>query len=62
MVIDTTLFYKDFDTLAIRLAELFDVVDMFVICESKFDHRGKKKELYLTNNLNIHSQFCYINY
>ena len=57
MVIDTTLFYKDFDTLAIRLAELFDVVDMFVICESKFDHRGKKKELYLTNNLNLFNKY-----
>ena len=45
------MFNKDFGALKIRLEELYEVVDLFVICESKFTFSGASKELYLTNNL-----------
>lgn len=51
MIIDTTLFHKDFNALRIRLDELYDVVDIFVICESMYTFSGKPKRLYLTDNI-----------
>jgi beta-1,4-mannosyl-glycoprotein beta-1,4-N-acetylglucosaminyltransferase len=50
MIIDTFLFNKDFNALEIRLNELYDAVDLFVISESTFTHSGKKKPLYLREN------------
>lgn len=58
MIIDTTMFNKDFTTLGIRLAELYDVVDLFVICESKYTFSGQQKKLYLTENINLFKQFA----
>jgi beta-1,4-mannosyl-glycoprotein beta-1,4-N-acetylglucosaminyltransferase len=57
MIVDTFIFNKDFAALEIRLAELFDVVDYFVICESKYTHSGRLKKLYLTENLNLYSMY-----
>ena len=57
MIIDTFIFNKDFAALEIRLAELYDVVDLFVICESRFTHSGKQKKLYLTENLHLYSKY-----
>lgn len=51
MIIDTFLFNKDFNTLQIRLEELYEIVDLFVICESKFTFSGEPKPLYLSDNL-----------
>ena len=39
-----------------RFEILKDVVDYFVICESKYDHKGKKKKLilnFLIQNIKI---------
>jgi beta-1,4-mannosyl-glycoprotein beta-1,4-N-acetylglucosaminyltransferase len=40
-----TFFQENFIT-NLRFEILSDYVDFFVICESRFDHRGKKKKLY----------------
>jgi beta-1,4-mannosyl-glycoprotein beta-1,4-N-acetylglucosaminyltransferase len=50
MIIDTTMFNEDFQTLEIRLEELWEVVDIFAICESRFTFTGKPKPLHLTEN------------
>lgn len=52
MIIDTLLFNRDFEALKIRLDELYEVVDLFVICESKYTFTGIPKPLYLTENIN----------
>lgn len=52
MIIDTLLFNRDFETLKIRLEELYEVVDLFVICESKYTFTGIPKPLYLSENIN----------
>lgn len=58
MIIDTTMFNKDFTTLGIRLAELFDIVDLFIICESKFTFSGIPKKLYLTENIDQFKKYA----
>lgn len=47
-IIDTTLFSNDFRVLQLRLEELWDVVDEFVVCESNYSFSGKQKPLYLS--------------
>jgi hypothetical protein len=54
MIIDCTMFHWEFDLLELRMKELWDTVDYFVVTESVCDHRGKERELVLSNNL---SQF-----
>jgi beta-1,4-mannosyl-glycoprotein beta-1,4-N-acetylglucosaminyltransferase len=54
MIIDCTMFHWEFDLLELRMKELWDTVDYFVVTESVCDHRGKERELILSNNL---SQF-----
>jgi beta-1,4-mannosyl-glycoprotein beta-1,4-N-acetylglucosaminyltransferase len=56
-VYDCFTFWKEFDVLEIRLNELFDVVDKFIIIESAYTHSGLKKELYLKNNIGNFSKF-----
>ena len=51
MIIDCFLFSEDFLALEIRLNELYEVVDQFIICESSFSFSGIKKKLFLTENL-----------
>lgn len=57
MIIDTFIFNKDFNALEIRLAELYDFVDLFVISEVSYTHSGKQKPLYLTENLDKFSKY-----
>jgi beta-1,4-mannosyl-glycoprotein beta-1,4-N-acetylglucosaminyltransferase len=58
VIVDTFMFNKDFAALEIRLAELYSVVDLFVICESRYTHSGKRKKLYLTENLDLYSKYA----
>jgi len=51
-VYDCSMFNWEFDLLEIRIKELWDVVDYFCVTESKYDHRGKERELVLSNNIN----------
>lgn len=56
-VYDCFTFWNEFDILEIRLNELKDVVDQFVICESTVTHVGKPKSLYLSRRLNEFKDF-----
>lgn len=57
MIIDTFMFDKDFAALKIRLAELYDTVDLFIISESSYSHSGIVKPLNLTENLLLFSKY-----
>lgn len=48
---------KDLDLLEIRLKELYDTVDHFVLCESRFDFRGWRKPLYYRDNASRFKQW-----
>jgi hypothetical protein len=56
-VIDCFSFWREFNALEIRLEELYEVVDFFVIIESAYTHTGQKKPFYLTENLNAFMKF-----
>lgn len=46
MIYDVFMFNGELDLLEVRLNEYFDVVDKFVIAESKFTYQGNSKPLY----------------
>ena len=56
-VIDTTLFSQDFNTLEIRFHELWDVVDLFLVCESNFSFAGRPKQLYLETSRGFKAKY-----
>lgn len=56
-VFDCTIFSQDFRVLEIRLKELWEAVDVFVVCESNFTHAGEKKEMYLSNDSGFIEKF-----
>jgi hypothetical protein len=45
-VYDCCIFFNELDVLEIRLEELWDVVDKFIIVEAKHTHQGQPKPLY----------------
>jgi len=49
-VYDCFPFFNELDVLEIRLKELWDVVDVFVLAESNLSHSGKPKEYIFENN------------
>ena len=49
-IYDCFTFYNELDLLELRLNELNDVVDKFVIVESEMTHSGNKKKLYYEEN------------
>jgi len=49
-VYDVLPFFNELDVLEIRLQELWDTVDYFVITESNLSHSGKPKEYIFENN------------
>lgn len=46
-IIDSFMFFNEFDILKLRLFYLNDIVDHFIISESNFTHSGKPKPYYL---------------
>lgn len=50
-VYDCFTFFNELDLLEIRLQELYDIVDYFVIAESNMSHSGKPKEYTLLENM-----------
>ena len=56
-VIDTFPFNKDFMTLEIRLNELWNTVDKFIIVESKYSHTGEMKPLYLRESIHLFDKY-----
>jgi len=56
-VYDCFPFFNELDVLEIRLKELWDVVDVFVLAESNLSHSGKPKEYIFENNKERFSQW-----
>ena len=52
-IIDCFLFYNEIDLLNYRMNILNDVVDYFVIVESKYTFAGKEKKIYLEENKHL---------
>ena len=48
-IIDCVTFFDNNFMFEIRYNILVNYVDYFVICESKYDHKGKKKEISFSN-------------
>ena len=59
MVYDCFMFFNELDLLEIRLAELYPLVDYFVLCESPITHSGQEKPLYFKDNM--HRYLKYLN-
>lgn len=49
-VFDCSMFHWEFDLLELRMKELWDAVDYFVVTESLYDHRGNPREIVLEKN------------
>ena len=49
-IIDSILFFNELDLLELRLEELYDHVDIFLIVESDKTFTGKPKPLFYKNN------------
>ena len=56
-VFDCFTFHNEFDILELRLAELWDTVDYFVIAEANITHQNKPKDFYLKNNWERFSRY-----
>lgn len=56
-VYDCFIFHNELDLLEIRLNELNDVVDYFVLVEAEKTHQNKEKELFFEKNKNRFSNF-----
>ena len=56
-IVDTFPFNKDFNTLEIRLNELWDIVDKFIVVESSYTHSGLKKPLYLKDKFMSYKKY-----
>lgn len=50
MLIDCFSFFNEFDMLELRLNELKEIVDLFVITEATLNFRGKEKPLFFADN------------
>jgi beta-1,4-mannosyl-glycoprotein beta-1,4-N-acetylglucosaminyltransferase len=57
MIFDCFIFFNEFELLEIRLNELNDVVDKFVLVEATKTHQGKDKPLYFEENKKRFSDF-----
>lgn len=57
-VYDCFPFWREFLALEIRLEELYEVVDYFVIIESKYTHTGQIKSFHLKDNLHKFAKYA----
>lgn len=57
MVIDTFMFFNEFDILEGRLEYLFDHVDYFVLVESNMTHSGESKPLLFMENAKRYKKY-----
>lgn len=56
-IIDCFIFYNEIDILNYRINTYSDLVDYFIIVESKYTFSGNEKELYFENNKDLFSQY-----
>ena len=61
VVIDVFLFNDEFDMLEVRLRELNDHVDVFILVEAPYTFSGLQKPLYYLENKNRYSQYNIVN-
>jgi hypothetical protein len=63
-IVDSTMFYNEFDILELRLRIMYDHVDRFVITESDYTHSGKYKGFRLEEHKERYlpwwDKICYI--
>jgi beta-1,4-mannosyl-glycoprotein beta-1,4-N-acetylglucosaminyltransferase len=57
-VYDCFPFFNEFDMLEMRLEELYDVVDKFIITEGTHTHQGELKPMYLQGNLERFAKYA----
>ena len=57
-IYDCFMFANELDVLDIRLRELYDVVDYFVIVEATHSHKGVPKPLYFADNQSRFQEFA----
>ncbi len=57
MIIDCISFFNELDLLEIRLGELYEICDHFIITESKETHSGKPKDLIFPDHKERFSPF-----
>jgi len=57
MIYDCFIFFNEFDLLEIRLNELDNIVDKFVLVEANFTHSSKEKPYYFEENKNRFIKF-----
>jgi beta-1,4-mannosyl-glycoprotein beta-1,4-N-acetylglucosaminyltransferase len=56
-IFDAFTFFNELDLLEIRLEELYDHVDFFILCESTKTHQNKDKPLFFLENKNRYKKF-----
>lgn len=56
-IFDAFMFFNELDLLEIRLEELYDYVDFFILCESTKTHQNKNKPLYFNENKSRFKKF-----
>jgi beta-1,4-mannosyl-glycoprotein beta-1,4-N-acetylglucosaminyltransferase len=56
-IYDCFTFFNELDVLEIRLNELYDVVDKFILVEANLTHSGKPKPMYFKENEARYSKF-----
>ena len=56
-IYDCFTFWKEFDVLEMRLNELHEIVDKFIIVESLYSHAGEKKPFHLQENMHKFKRF-----
>lgn len=56
-IFDCFTFYNEFTLLEIRLKELWDIVDYFVIAEANITHQNNPKPFYLKDNLHFFQDY-----
>jgi len=59
MLVDTFMFYNEFDVLELRFECLDRYVDRFVLVEAEVNHVGGPKELYFQNNKERYSKWLH---
>jgi beta-1,4-mannosyl-glycoprotein beta-1,4-N-acetylglucosaminyltransferase len=57
-VYDCFTFFNELDLLEVRLEELYEVVDYFVIAEANMSHSGKPKDWILGPNMDRFAKFA----
>ena len=58
-VIDAFMFFNELDILKLRLAELNDVVDTFILVEATLTHSGLPKQLFFKKNKDLFEKYLH---